>query len=32
VGELLDLVAVHDRARCLTMAAALGEATEDGAA
>ncbi|MEA2246426.1 MAG: hypothetical protein QOH46_955 [Solirubrobacteraceae bacterium] len=31
VGELLDLVAVQDRARCLSMAAVLEEATKEGA-
>jgi hypothetical protein len=31
IGELLDLVATHHRARCLTMAAVLDEVTKEGA-
>jgi hypothetical protein len=31
VGELLDLVAAHDRTRCLSMAAVLEDGNREGA-
>jgi hypothetical protein len=31
VGDLLDLVAAHDRTRCLSMAAVLEERNKEGA-